>query len=125
MNRTARFWVWENGGWVKLTLKPGEERSRYHSCRTEEGYAADCVTWTSTEEGVLRESATDGRDCDGRYSSCRTDLARFENLHAVPAWVEDGAPPELDEKGQPLMRPHWEEERPACIFDEYAQAVGY
>ena len=26
MKANARFWVWHRGGWVKLTLRPGESR---------------------------------------------------------------------------------------------------
>lgn len=37
MQRNARFWVWHNDDYVKLTLSPGESISTFQSESTEEG----------------------------------------------------------------------------------------
>ena len=75
--KTARFWIWWNDGWVKITLRDGQSvrygRFGYH----DEG-------WESEEEQIKREgdwlhrvTHTDGTDCDGRlerFSRCKSHI---------------------------------------------------
>ncbi len=63
----ARFWTYWNGGWVKLTVRPGRPVELFSARRTEEGF-------TRFREGYEIEGARlvcqwheEGRDCDGPY----------------------------------------------------------
>jgi len=101
-NTNVRFWQWHNDGWVKLTLRPGQELSHTVSGGTEEGYRSEWTTWSyDGDQGVvyLIESSRE-RDCDGLYDShaeyaCNvTDVAKWESAvfdpneetHKTPVW---------------------------------------
>lgn len=73
--KTLRFWMWENGGWIRFGLKDGE-RLRWHRHYThEEGWSSE--GWQLWRVGgTLRiQTWSDGRDCDGRLSSCDEYIA--------------------------------------------------
>lgn len=42
----ARFWIWLNGSWVKLTLQPGEIQRWHKYSRDEEGFSCESYQWT-------------------------------------------------------------------------------
>ncbi len=78
-NRNVRFWVWSGsaeGGYVKLTLKPGQSLEWGYCERTDEGWASASTTWTHRGEYLTRESCSDGVDCDGRLSTGYEDEAQ-------------------------------------------------
>lgn len=65
-----RFWDFVNGGWVKLTLYPGKRLQHTRGGPCDEGYQWTTETWWRDDDGLVHcRYQTDGRDCDGRYSS--------------------------------------------------------
>lgn len=86
----ARFWVWENGGPVKLTLRPGESLSHCVSGPTDEGH---CLEWFTVEhcgDYVSQDYGRDERDCDGRTSSEGSSVCPLD--HLAVAVVGDDCP---------------------------------
>lgn len=118
--KNARFWVFENGGWVKLTLRPDQSLSWYSYSRHEEGYSSIGITWTHEGSRILRESVTDGRDCDGRHGYSQEDACDLDLLASVPSYTDDH-----DHRGWLIHRPEWREASAAACYDEYAQVAGY
>lgn len=96
-NRNARFWAYVNGSNVKLTLSPGRSLAWYQSYPHDEGWSSVYERWTHEGDRITREIATDGRDCDGRFSTftaghCPIDkLAEIEEISGenYPAWQRD------------------------------------
>ena len=98
--KNARFWIWANGDYVKLTLKPGQHLSWSRGGPTEEGWSESGETWTLSRDGlaVAREWFSDGVDCDGRLSRggeliASADPFTFEQFepgleYKRPAWEE-------------------------------------
>ena len=66
-NKTARFWEWLNGGWVKISLRPGQKLTHFAYEDTDEGWSAASRTWENMNGYVEREYHCDSRDCDGRH----------------------------------------------------------
>ena len=114
--RNARFWQWVNGGWVKLTLKPGQTLA-HHTCnKHDEGWTSTGNTWAYDAETQTIESTLtqDGLDCDGRSSyhcSCWTTLDKLREN-------------EFDEDGAIIATPRWERGERVC-YDQYAEQAGY
>jgi hypothetical protein len=50
----ARFWTWWNGGWVKLTLRPGQRLVLHAFRRTDEGYSEQHEEYKHEGSAVLR-----------------------------------------------------------------------
>jgi hypothetical protein len=117
----VRFWVWINGGWVRLTLRPGQTLEHCKHCRTDEGWSAEWTRWTHDWDQVVRESVSDGRDCDGRLTEDWMDFCPFERLDQLEYshWASDC------HNGVPIRSPAWEEYGPGRVYDEYAQAANY
>lgn len=112
----ARFWVFENQSYVRLTLKPFESLSMHSGGLTDEGYGYFWSRWTyEAGEGVVTlEYSSDERDCDGRLSrggELACPVAELDGLE--PAW----------EGGE--RRSDWREAEPAWQRDESAEAMGY
>lgn len=108
----ARFWIWWNSSWVKLTLSPGQEVTMQTGGPTDEGFHWEAVTYTFDGETVISDMSIQSRDCDGRFDSQSEYHCNVENLHAVG---EDGYRPD---------RPQWERGR-CSVYDQYAQLAGY
>ena len=125
----ARFWIYWNGGLVRLTLRPGQSLSYWHGEPTDEGYSARGETVRHEGTHVYREWTREGRDCDGRHRESGDEMAPLDKLAA--RFVGDYAPvDDLAAKviAGPLagvLYPAWEEARAVEVFDEFAQAAGY
>ena len=78
----ARFWVWINGGYVKITLQPGKSLEHHKRWTHDEGWSSETVRWSHEPYGIYRRTWTDGRDCDGRLSTYDVDRARLSQLDA-------------------------------------------
>lgn len=121
--KNARFWVYVNGGPVKLTLRPGESRHWWLSYATDEGYHSEGETWTHCGDCVTREWHNGGRDCDGRLDYSGEDECVLFCLHDVPPVTDHLTPAErLNYSG--VKWPNWI----ACdsrVYDQYAQMSGY
>lgn len=119
----ARFWVWENDGWVKLTLKPGQILWYSRESTGEEGW-----TWTRQEyeydrngSEVISRYATESKDCDGRhnyYCECECPVSELQARPPEPA------DPEWGTEEIPVPRPEWRKVS-ASQRDYYAEAMGY
>lgn len=116
---TARFWVWHNGGWVKLSLREGESLQAVSYRETDEGFCSEWCTWTFEPADhpfaalVRQEYGTRSRDCDGLhefYSEmvCRKDWLKYSQS-------EDSAD---------VFVPNWESVSKSCR-DHAAEAMGY
>lgn len=67
--RTARFWIWHRGGYVKLSIPAGHKFTHFHADRHEEGWSIEETSWEFDGHKVTIHAETDGTDCDGRLSS--------------------------------------------------------
>lgn len=67
--RNARFWVFVNGGFVKLTIPTGIEYSWGRSTHGGEGPHHEAVRWEYHDGLVTEEYDEWGSDCDGKYES--------------------------------------------------------
>jgi hypothetical protein len=110
----ARFWVFANNGFVKITLRPDQSLTWGWSARHEEGWSSEVVTWTHTGTAVERERSCDGRDCDGRTSE---DQITACALDALATW--DTTLPDA-----PGLVPTWDDVR-TSRYDEYAEGMNY
>lgn len=84
--RNARFWVWENDGWTKLTLQVGQELSFCSGGRHEEGYHNTVTTWKHAGDKVMCATESHWRDCDGpgqSHSVYECPLDRLSGLKPV------------------------------------------
>lgn len=108
----ARFWIWWNDDWVKLTLRPGQSVSMFTGGPTDEGFACESQEYSFDADVVECAITTWGRDCDGRHewlgdSSCH--VTRLKDREA-------------DEHGP--ARPEWERGH-SRQYDQYAEMAGY
>lgn len=114
----ARFWNWCPGGWVKITLRPGQELSYAVHQRTEEGWSAQGETFRHDGDRVTCEWWNDGADCDGRLSregECSCPLDRLA--------VEVRSSSE-DRETRDILAPAWERGT-AEQRDYQAEAANY
>lgn len=88
--RRARFWVFVNLDWVKLTLAPGESRSHVTGGRHEEGYSWTVETWDFDGQTVTREIDTTASDCDGKHYERDVEACALADLAARPASLQCG-----------------------------------
>ena len=121
--KNARFWTYENGGWVKITLKPKQSLSFSHYSRDDEGHSYSNNTLTHTGKYVCNEWEQGGRDCDGRTSSSGVSVANLNELRANDTWRGEGE--DIDEKGQPIRTPKWERAKKTRCYDENAENANY
>lgn len=108
----ARFWVWWNDGWVKLTLRPEQKLECGWRKPTDEGWSSYYESWEHDGSGVLCQSEDDGVDCDGRLTRNWEGYCPLERL----SWVETD---DLE-----VNRPAWERGN-AYQRDYSAEACGY
>ena len=118
--KSARFWVWANGGWVKLSLQDGETLSHDVGYPTDEGYHRESTTWAVRYGHVMRIHETEGRDCDGRHSSHTEHRCRIALLADMVSRREQ------DNDGEEVRIPRWERIGRRCHVRDYtAEAAGY
>lgn len=119
----ARFWTWENGGWVKLTLKPGQTLRYCKGAPDEEGWwwFGQEFEYDTDECVIVSRYSSAACDCDGpieRYSESECPLS---DLQARPP---EPADPEWGTEEIPVPRPEWRKVS-ASQRDYYAEAMGY
>ena len=115
--RNARFWVWQNSGWVKLTLRPGESLTTgWWQQQTNEGWHQWVVTWTYDGLVVRRISADESRGCDGRLDRYGEDECAQGRLHSWESCYR--------EEGDPDGLPDWQKVE-SGQRDYSAEAMGY
>ena len=116
----ARFWIYLNGGPIKLTLKPGQTLRWCTSHPTDEGWHAEGGSWLHNHGRIRRSWWSEGRDCDGRLSHFGYDSAPLDKLAEEEPYIGDSRP----EDWQGVVYPAWEHEE-SGQRDEYAEAAGY
>jgi hypothetical protein len=107
----ARFWIWHNDGWVKLTLRPGQVFTVVDGGPTDEGYSYTAQVYTHEGDHILRETSTRAADCDGPheyYADCTAALDALQEY-----LCDDGT-----------RVPSWERVR-ASQRDRFAEDAGY
>jgi hypothetical protein len=82
MTANVRFWSFENGAAVKLTIRDGHPLRWAYSERTDEGYAAGGFEMYRVGDTVICETWSDGRDCDGRLSGSQRSECHVTRLAA-------------------------------------------
>jgi len=80
---TARFWVFVNEGFVRLSLKDGESIEHTTGGLADEGHGYESTKWERDGEIITRHYIAWGADCDGRYERHSTDTAHIEELERV------------------------------------------
>lgn len=120
MKQNARFWIYVNDGFVKLTLQPGQELRWHHAWHNGEGWSAEGYTWlyADDEPTVYETHDTDGRDCDGRLST-------HDEFYCPIAELQTTAErPDQWEGFWADRKPNWERLK-AWQRDYAAEAMGY
>lgn len=115
---SARFWVFENGGFVKITLRQGQSLSWGKSYDNGEGWSWESVRYTFDGQEVVCEWGHGGTDCDGRSSTSGEDACALEDLQSRGSYR-----PHLDAPG--VLLPKWEKVAPVSCYDQFAEAAGY
>jgi hypothetical protein len=113
----ARFWVYVNDGWVKLTMKPDSELVHYRRGPCDEGWSGNGSTWRFDGHTLREYWIDEGRDCDGYI---RTTGERYCDVGELKARVEEADSQFPDNPPRPVW--HAGDER---VHDEYAVAAGY
>lgn len=115
----ARFWTFENDGWIKITLAPGQSLKCSSTTRDDEGASWRACQWTHDGDGVRRVWGWGGRDCDGYQSENGIDFAALESLHAEPIHASETY------NLRPIARPAWLQVEPSRCRDQFAEAAGF
>jgi len=112
----ARFWVFENDAWVKLTLRPDQRLAHHQSERHDEGFSYRHNAYHHTGAAVVCEWSNGGSDCDGRIDRSGAIICAIEELRSRPVTEPDGTV---------VMAPMWGVHSAERVHDESAQAAGY
>jgi hypothetical protein len=87
MYQLARFWSFENGAAVKLTIREGQTLRWNYQEPTEEGWAAGGFEMYRVGDTVVCETWSDGRDCDGRLSGSQRSECHVSRLASHLVWT--------------------------------------
>ena len=109
--KNARFWIWENNGWIKLTLRPGQELTWTAFSTHDEGWSRYSTVWEYCGDVVECHQYVDGCDCDGRHSQ---DIVHTTPIDTLPHGNVFDLP----------VSPHWTEGE-SSQYDQYAELAGY
>ncbi len=119
----VRFWDYVNDGYVRITLKPGQELKHYRYSANEEGYSSTLEGWEYPvgETFIISKFAMHGRDCDGRVSRAGVSTCPIGNLdYRRPYQYQDGSGKLVWSPRQPA----WVRKSSSCR-DYEAEAAGY
>lgn len=123
--RNARFWVYINGGPVKLTLRPGQRLSWHRAWSHDEGWSSESHTWEYEDHFVIEYIENDGTDCDGRLTQVSSWLCNVELLKSGhKPFCDEWLTAEEREFYVDVVYPQWERVS-ASQRDEFAEAMGY
>jgi hypothetical protein len=115
MGINARFWVFVNNDFVKVTLRPQQHMDWRQAHATEEGYHAESMELHFDGYTVERIDVSEGRDCDGELSYTTKMVTDLEHLQDEPGDAGFLSTPD---------RPQWLPGR-TRVYDQYAQMAGY
>lgn len=128
----ARFWI-HRGGWVKLTLEPGQAVEMESGGPTEEGYSYTSERFeyvTADDEGpdrIVCRVYESSRDCDGPMISGRTFWASIADglrVRDMAAIFDAENWPEEHKASAGILAPEWQKGK-GWQRDVYAEAAGY
>ena len=106
----ARFWMYWNHDFVKITMRQGQTIHLHTSEPTEEGYHFDERFFDFDGYHVFQEYHYGGRDCDGVTTYTGERTATLETLG--------------DTHPDFFGYPEWEEGR--CeVYDQFARMMNY
>jgi len=119
--KTARFWIYVNNDYVKISLKPGQTLDWYVKEATDEGWSGEGLTFQYDEGNgrVIRESVTEGRDCDGLIQYFDKAQCAIENFRDGDETFDM-----IEEHGKVVQFPSWERVT-SEVYDDEAQKAGY
>lgn len=112
MTANARFWIWWNNSWIKLTLRPGQSVSMGKGGPNDEGFCCESQGYQHDGDRVSSYVRIDSRDCDGPHTYDWDGFCLLADLKAA----------EADEYGP--ARPTWTKES-SFQRDLYAELSGY
>ena len=138
LQTTARFWVWWNDGWAKLTLQPGKEVVLHACWQHEEGWSSETEVYRHAGDAIVRCCIRDGRDCDGRLTRENVSVCRLSHLkdvdqmaraitHNASHWgrqITSALDSDNPEHCRGIFTPSWQQVS-SGQYDEYAEAAGY
>jgi hypothetical protein len=116
--QNARFWVYLNGGPVKITLRPYDSLSWGAVRSTDEGWEREGHAWSHLGDRVHDGATWEGQDCDGRLGRYWEGFALLDELHHLPGYPED------DPNMTGVSYPNWQQEQ-CRQWDQYAEMAGY
>jgi len=108
----ARFWIYWNQNWVKLTLKPTQSVSLNDGRTTCEGFVDHNEVYTHEGDRVGCSITTISKDCDGVFHHYWDGFCELDSLKENPE----------DENGP--ARPYWTKESQSQR-DLFAERCGY
>jgi len=116
----ARFWVYINCDWVKLSLNPDESIGWSESAPTEEGYRSVSEEWYLDPMGleVTHEYYSRQRDCDGTFEHHSVESCARDNLRVFSVRYD----PEGDDSDVRIG--DWRDQD-SWQRDHSAEAMGY
>ncbi len=82
----ARFWVYINSGYARITLRQGQSVTHYSGGPTDEGYNHKRERWSLNGMVIRHEVSIDACDCDGRITHHQEREAEISQLRAYPAY---------------------------------------
>lgn len=112
---TARFWVWWNDGWVKLSLRKARPLFVSTFSYTDEGWSREECSWEFDGRKIIRSWTIEEKDCDGRldrYGDEETDILHLKDCESPDSWE------------QGIKFPSWRKVD-SSQRDEYAELAGY
>ena len=126
----ARFWVYVNGGPVKLTLELGQSLTHETFERHDEGWSHEVTEWThetidyrdAETPVVTRNWFNEGTDCDGRHGRGGVDTCWLSELkQGNEPYFGDDDPATWEG----VIWPNWRELKDHGVYDQFAQMAGY
>lgn len=113
----VRFWIYWNGTYSRVTMRPGGTFELSQGGPTDEGWNWTRERYTFDGEVVTSECADEGCDCDGRLDRYSEWVCPVSDL-AIRPGHEDY------EESRGLMLPEWQKAS-AYQRDYAAEAAGY
>lgn len=111
--KNARFHVYVNGGYVKLTLRPGQSLQWAKSEWNGEGSSWQWDKWENDNGVVINTYASGGRDCDGIHREGGARHCAIDKLKG-----------EADYEDSSILKPEWINGA-AEVYDQYAELANY